>query len=346
MHTRFRYNEVMNVFWKKLCDESSVKDVPYLIEKQIHGDRQSKELANKSVGIILNLNEKPSIQTVNLVLLILESLKKQLPDTNLFVLSDMFFNDLEMSLKSQIEDVRFLQMEHFVKLKKHRGPLKIDFFGTAKKTQFLSIQYIAKSIFNADFIIPITLLNQDATFQMHGSLASFFWMNPTYTRNEILVQENNLQRCTSLIESIEKIFPKIHCVINISTAKPDPFIVLSQNAVSADAVSSILCGIHPSKNKLVFLSDKKNLGISVINRLNIFGEKIKTPIQNYELFNESFKMGISQDKCDLCADCTTFCPLKAIYIENNHLLWDNLKCNYCGYCISICPKIALFKRRK
>jgi ferredoxin len=336
----------MNVFWKKLTDESSVKDVPYLIEKQIQGDRQSKELAGKSVGIILNCNEKPSSQTVKLILLILKSIKQQLPETNLFVLSDMFFSELETSLRSQIEDIRFLQMEHFIKQEKHRSPLRIDFFGTAKKTIFLSNQYIAKSIFYADFIIPLTIINKDSTFQMHGSLASFFWLNPTYTRNEILIQENDLQRCSSLIENVSKIFPKIHCAINISTEKPDPFIVLSQNAVSADAVSSSLCGIPTSKNRLLFLADKKNLGNSSLKHLNIFGEKIKIPIHNYELFGETFKMGINKDTCNLCADCTVFCPLKAIYIENGHLLWDNLKCNFCGYCISICPKTALFKRRK
>jgi len=48
-------------------------------------------------------------------------------------------------------------------------------------------------------------------------------------------------------------------------------------------------------------------------------------------------------KCNLCGDCTNFCPTNAIFLnkDSNYISIDYTKCMYCGNCSSICKKYAL-----
>ena len=50
---------------------------------------------------------------------------------------------------------------------------------------------------------------------------------------------------------------------------------------------------------------------------------------------------VAPEKCDLCGVCVNQCPTKAIKIDKNKLVIDQISCIGCGVCVPVCPKGAL-----
>jgi NAD-dependent dihydropyrimidine dehydrogenase PreA subunit len=336
----------MNVYWNHITDENYREEIEFLLRKQLEGDRQTSKLHGKKIGFLLNLASVPSAKHLLHLETLLQILVNYFHKSEHFVLADNFYPSCDTLLKSYIPDTRYMQHEHFSTLPKKRPTLQFTFFGGTKSSSYLSGRYISNSIAEADYLLSITFLEEDPIFSLHGSTSSNFWFLPTYTKNEILIQENLQGRCLSLLEATAPFISNIHCFVNIFSSPSDSFMVLSQNTISADAVSGSLCNIPSSKNKLIGLADKKGFGTSVLSHMTIYGDRIKKPIVFFENGGENYSLGIRKDQCSLCEDCVVFCPLHAIYIQNQHLFWDSKKCNRCGYCISICSQSALFKRRK
>ncbi|MDD4028457.1 MAG: 4Fe-4S dicluster domain-containing protein [Caldisericia bacterium] len=336
----------MNVFWNQFTSENDIERITFLLHKQLEGDRQTSRLFGKRVGLLINLGSLPSELSFHPIDILLKLLSDYFAQSNLFLLSDLYSPSFDKRFKATIPDTRYMQQEHFQIVPKKRAPLQISFFGGVKKSSYLSERYISKSLAEADYLLSITCLSEDPIFTLHGSTSSYFWMLPSYTKNEVLIQENLQQRCLSLLEAMTPMLSKSHCSINIHSSQATSFMVLSQNTISADAVSCLLCGLPPAKNKLLGIADKKGFGNSVISHMTIYGDPIKKPMVEFKAIGETYSIGIHKDQCNLCEDCTDLCPLHAMYISNQHLFWDTEKCNRCGYCLSICPQSALFKRRK
>lgn len=336
----------MNVIWKNITKQTQAKDIPFLVHKQLAEDRQTKQLEGKKVCLLLNMNKEPASEELDYLATVLKTVLDELRASDCFVLCDLYYPTVDPILSSISPTVKYMQLEHFLKLPKKLPPLQFSFFGTPKKGKFLSQRYLPKSLMESDYIIPITILGSDAIFDFHGTLASLFWVLPSYTRNEILIQENYQLRCLSFLEIASQITSKVHCAINLNTSFEKHFLVTSQNVISADAVASYLFGTPVSKNKLLVYADKKGFGNSIVSRLMIYGDKLEKPTNPIETYGENYSIGIQKDICTLCGDCETFCPLHAMYIKEDHLFWNPADCTHCGYCISICPEEALIKRRK
>jgi ferredoxin len=336
----------MNVFWNHFTNDNDMDRIAFLVRKQLEGDRQTSRLFGKKVGFLLHLGSLPSDIELRHIDILLKILSDYFAKSNLFLLSDVFFPTSHAIFKNYVQDTRYMQHEHFQILPKRRSSLQVSFFGGVKTSSYLREKYLANSIANADYLISIALLAEDPIFTIHASTSSYFWLLPSYSKNEILIQENLQQRCLSLLEAISPIHAKNHCSINVYSALEKSFMVLSPNSISADAVASTLCGIPPAKNKLLGNADKKGFGNSVLSHMTIYGDPIKQPLVKFPFFGDTYSLGIRKDQCNLCEDCSVFCPLNAMYVSNQHLFWDAEKCNRCGYCLSICPQSALFKRRK
>lgn len=54
-------------------------------------------------------------------------------------------------------------------------------------------------------------------------------------------------------------------------------------------------------------------------------------------------LSVDTYRCNLCGECKTACPAKAIEVdmENLALNLDYTLCMYCSYCITACPEEAL-----
>jgi NAD-dependent dihydropyrimidine dehydrogenase PreA subunit len=336
----------MNVFWNHFTNDNDMDRIAFLVRKQVEGDRQTARLCGKKVGLLLHLGSLPSDLGLRHIGILLKILSEYFAKSDLFLLSDMFFPTSHMVFENYLSDIRYMQQEHFQIQPKRRPSIQVSFFGGVKTSSYLSEKYLANSISQADYLISIAVLAEDPIFTIHASTSSNFWLLPSYSKNEILIQENFQQRCLSLLEAIGPIQAKNHFSINIYSALGNSFLVLSPNSISADAVASTLCGIPPAKNKLLGNADKKGFGNSVLSHMTIYGDPIKKPLVEFPFSGDTYAIGIHKDQCNLCEDCTVFCPLQAMCICNQHLFWNAEKCNRCGYCISICPQSALFKRRK
>lgn len=44
--------------------------------------------------------------------------------------------------------------------------------------------------------------------------------------------------------------------------------------------------------------------------------------------------------CNHCGKCVEGCPVHALSIENNHVIWDEQACVQCDACIKICPHLS------
>ena len=50
---------------------------------------------------------------------------------------------------------------------------------------------------------------------------------------------------------------------------------------------------------------------------------------------------INNRKCDLCSECVSICPTKALKIENSKVIVTPVSCITCGACVPVCPKEAI-----
>ncbi len=44
--------------------------------------------------------------------------------------------------------------------------------------------------------------------------------------------------------------------------------------------------------------------------------------------------------CSNCGNCVKTCPVQALSIQNNKVLWDESKCVNCDTCIKVCPNLS------
>ncbi len=238
----------------------------------------------------------------------------------------------EFEVKSIFED-GFCLVEHKRKIEKFS-----DY--KTQKPFFLSKFYFPKSIVDAKFIVPINMFDTSPIFGIKGVVSSFFWFLPTYTRSEILILENIINRSTALLEAFSEISKRIIFAVNLLLNEVN-MATISEDSVATDAFTSALVGIKALSIPITKIANKKKLGTGDIMRLIISGEKFSKPVTFLERKEVDKSVTINSAKCNLCMKCLDFCPLGAIIIDEENLCINNDKCNKCAYCIEICPLKAI-----
>lgn len=56
------------------------------------------------------------------------------------------------------------------------------------------------------------------------------------------------------------------------------------------------------------------------------------------------KIHVVEDRCVDCGACTAACRIKALYLEDFKLKFDETKCVSCDFCLQACPLRAIEKR--
>lgn len=56
------------------------------------------------------------------------------------------------------------------------------------------------------------------------------------------------------------------------------------------------------------------------------------------------KIHVDYDKCVHCGACTASCRIKALYMEEHELKFNEAKCVSCDFCLMACPLKAIEKR--
>lgn len=238
----------------------------------------------------------------------------------------------EFIVKSIFED-GFCLVEHKRKIEKFS-----DY--RTQKPFFLTKFYLPKSMVDAQFIVPINMFDTSPMFGIKGVVSSFFWFLPTYTRSQILILENVVNRSTALLEVYSEISKRIVFAVNLLLNDINAA-VISEDSVATDAFTSALAGIKALSVPITKIANKEKLGTGDIMRLIVSGEKFSSPVTFLKRKEIDKSLTIDKSKCNLCIKCLDICPSGAIIIDNDNLCINQEKCNKCAYCIEICPLKAI-----
>ncbi|MDD4663492.1 MAG: 4Fe-4S dicluster domain-containing protein [Caldisericia bacterium] len=206
----------------------------------------------------------------------------------------------------------------------------------------LKSTYLPTILYDAERIIPITCTQHSYQFGLFCALSSLYYLLPTMTQTEIQLYPTKALRSEALIQAVKPLLKKIPISMNINL-EPKPFILLSNDVVSADAYSAMFNGVRVSSIPFLGAASKSKLGISDVlmihNRSDRFYKAINQKQQKWGRWS---LIRINQESCTLCADCITACPFQALTLfEQDKIDWNSSLCNRCGYCLDICPEKAI-----
>lgn len=143
-------------------------------------------------------------------------------------------------------------------------------------------------------------------------------------------------------------------------------ILAGYDPVALERVVCEIIGLNPELVKYIGFAEKKGLGTSDLNKINIIGEKIENVKRVFKLpkskptsvplpkwlaeymgktiFRAEVKF--NKNKCKLCNTCWTNCPVEAIsppaeMKPGNIPKWNKKKCITCFCCAELCPHEAV-----
>ncbi|MFX0047369.1 MAG: DUF362 domain-containing protein [Candidatus Hermodarchaeota archaeon] len=143
-------------------------------------------------------------------------------------------------------------------------------------------------------------------------------------------------------------------------------ILAGYDGVALDSVVCKIIGFEPSEILYLEKAEKKKLGTTDLDNIEILGETIESVYRKFKrpklrpismplpkwvadyigktIFRAKVKF--NREKCKLCSTCWTNCPVNAITPPNelkkgNVPKWDRKKCITCFCCVELCPHEAV-----
>lgn len=137
------------------------------------------------------------------------------------------------------------------------------------------------------------------------------------------------------------------------------------DAIAVDSVAVAVAGLNPARVLTCIEGDKRNYGVSGLERIIIKGEslqsfnnKFREPEPKSKMtgwpMNSPFMKNLivekpfpQKDKCTLCYQCKTICPAGAITKSLNNLTpsFNYSRCIRCYCCMEICPENAIMLKK-
>jgi ferredoxin len=137
------------------------------------------------------------------------------------------------------------------------------------------------------------------------------------------------------------------------------------DAVAVDAVTAAFMGYGPDEVPTTQLAVKENLGCAALEQIDIKGEALaavrlknlqKTRIFHYARFVPRWLVALLKqfvwvrpradvNLCTLCRTCVRSCPVQAISVGDQRLVFDYELCINCLCCQELCPYGAIEMER-
>ncbi|MCE5223076.1 4Fe-4S binding protein [bacterium] len=206
----------------------------------------------------------------------------------------------------------------------------------------LKSTYLPTILYDAERIIPITCTQYSYQFGLFSALSSLYYLLPTMTQVEIQLYPTKALRSEALIQAVKPLLKKIPISLNINL-EPKPFILLSNDVVSADAYSVMFSGVRVSSIPFLGAASKSKLGISDVLMIHNRSARFHKAIHQMQYkWGRRSSVRINPESCTLCTECVTACPFQALTLSNQDKIdWNSSLCNRCGYCLDICPEKAI-----
>lgn len=143
-------------------------------------------------------------------------------------------------------------------------------------------------------------------------------------------------------------------------------ILAGYDGVALDTTICKIIGLEPGEILYLEKAEKKNLGTTKIENIEILGESIESVYRKFKrpklrpismplprwladyigktIFKAKVKF--NKEKCKLCSTCWINCPVNAITPPNelkkgNIPKWDSSRCITCFCCVELCPHEAV-----
>ena len=143
-------------------------------------------------------------------------------------------------------------------------------------------------------------------------------------------------------------------------------ILAGYDGVALDSTVCKIIGFDPSEILYLEKAEKKNLGTTDLEKVEILGEAIESVYRKFKrpklkpismplpkwlanyigktIFKATVKF--NKEECKLCSTCWTNCPVNAInppeeLKKGNIPKWDSKKCITCFCCVELCPHEAV-----
>ena len=245
------------------------------------------------------------------------------------------------------------------------------------------IFHVAEDIVLSDYIFNLPKLKTHSLTYFTGAVKNLFGTIHGLEKSKWHVKTGNSMEFVSFILDLYEsfLYSKKDRIISIMDGiiglegegpgkggKPvlSQAVIAGMDAVAVDAVAVRIAGLDISKTVTCTEGEKRELGVSSIEKIKIFGDSLNDfnnkfkPTKSKSLlkkipFNVIILKNLFIDKpvpdkkkCTLCYQCKTICPADVISKSINGKTPDfNYgKCISCYCCMEICPEGAIFLRKK
>ena len=243
--------------------------------------------------------------------------------------------------------------------------------------------HVAEDIVKSDFIFNLPKLKTHSLTYFTGAVKNLFGSIHGLEKSKWHVKTENEREFMSFILDLygSFLYSKKDRIISImdgilglegegpgKSGKPvfSDAVIAGLDAISVDIVAGTVAGLDVSKIILCIEGEKRNLGVSSIEKINIVGASLtdfnnnfippktksflgRLPVSTHFLKNLLVKKPVPDKKrCTLCYQCKAICPAGVIEkSEDGHIpLYNYKKCIRCYCCMEICPEGAIFLERK
>ena len=243
--------------------------------------------------------------------------------------------------------------------------------------------HVAKDIISADFIFNLPKLKTHALTYFTGAVKNFFGLIHSLEKTKWHVKTETQQGFVSFLLDLYSALlnSKKNQIITImdgilglegkgpgASGKPKfaNAIIAGIDAIAVDAIAITVAGLDLSKASLCIDGEKRELGVSSINKiklkgvsLNDFNNNFLPPDERPVIGNIGQRIPIIKDilvdrpvpdkkKCTLCYQCKTICPAGVIEKSTDEKipLYNYKKCIRCYCCMEVCPEGAISLKRR
>lgn len=235
--------------------------------------------------------------------------------------------------------------------------------------QILKKVYISPLVLESDFILNLPKLKTHSFTIFTGAIKNMFGIIPSGLRLKYHRQYSKTEIFSQMLVDIFSCAPPhltiMDAVVAMEGEGPSAgnprtvgVILASKNAVALDAVATKITGFNPMDIYTTQNAHQRGLGTAKIEEIEVVGEKIheveaknfkhsaiaigllqrKIPSFLHAYFQDQLTLipKVKIDKCTVCMECISICPLGAAKLDRNTAWIDKSLCIHCMCCHEVC----------
>ncbi len=223
----------------------------------------------------------------------------------------------------------------------------------SSKTRLLKNVFLPVALTDSDSVVIVTKMKDSPIFRVGGFINSLLYLTATKTRDEIMIHLLDKKLADSILELFSIIREKVlfgvvdGIVSNVSEdseVNKMETVLVSNDLISLDAVTSVLMGYKSSDVEINTVADLFNLGDGIFNKISLYGDdftQIRKEISKSTRYSSVFTSRksilprIEKLDSENIEKVMNICPTGAILKEGDRYYIDKDKCFFCNLCVTL-----------